>query len=89
MRPSSARDHDMKVYGISQADNSSDLDIRLTAVRASRYRMFGSPERIPEKEIAVADLRDGIRPDDFDACFRVLDRHPALEVLLVRRLTAA
>jgi hypothetical protein len=76
----------MKVYSIHEADKSLDLAIKLTAVRASRYRMFGSPDRIPEKEIAVADLRDGDRPDDFAQRFAVLDRHPMLEVLLVRCL---
>lgn len=75
----------MKVYKIHEADNSPDINVKLTAVRASRYRMFGSPERIPENEIVVVDLRDGARPDDFDASFSVLDRHPMYEVLLVRR----
>ncbi|HEY6331722.1 MAG TPA: hypothetical protein VI756_20515 [Blastocatellia bacterium] len=75
----------MKIYKIHEADNSPDINVKLTAVRASRYRMFGSPERIPENEIAVVDLRDGVRPDDFDASFSVLDRNPMYEVLLVRR----
>jgi len=76
----------MKLYPIADADKSPDLAIKLTAVRASQYRVFGSSERIPVNEIAVADLRDGVRPDDFEQRFAVLDRHPMLNVLLVRVL---
>jgi hypothetical protein len=76
----------MKLLSVHEADISADMDIKLTAVRASRYRMFGSGERIPERELAVADLRDNIRPDDFEEQFQVLDRHPMLPVMLVRRL---
>jgi hypothetical protein len=63
-----------------------DIDIKLTSVRASRYRVFGSPERIPDAQLALVDLRDGAQPDDFDARFKVLDRHPAKAIMLVRRL---
>jgi hypothetical protein len=76
----------MKVYTINEADTSTDMDIKLTAVRASRYRIFGSGERIPIGELAVADLRDNIRPDDFEEQFQILDRHPMAAIMLVRCL---
>jgi hypothetical protein len=76
----------MKLLSLQEAEKSSDIDIKLTAVRASRYRVFGSSERIPMSEIAVADLRDGNKPEDFDKRFSVLDRHPMAAILLVRRL---
>jgi len=76
----------MKLLSLPEAERSMDIDIKLTSVRASRYRVFGSPERIPDAQLAIADLRDGAQPDDFEARFRVLDRHPAKAIMLVRRL---
>ncbi len=76
----------MKVLSLPEAERSMDIDIKLTSVRASRYRVFGSPERIPDAQLAIVDLRDGAQPDDFDARFKVLDRHPAKAIMLVRRL---
>jgi len=76
----------MKLLSLSEAERSMDIDIKLTSVRASRYRVFGSQERIPVAELAIVDLRDGVQPDDFDARFQVLDRHPGKAVMLVRRL---
>jgi hypothetical protein len=76
----------MKLLSIQEADRSSDMDIKLVAVRASRYRMFGSPERIPDAELAIADLRDGNQPAEFGEQFQVLERHPMFAVSLVRRL---
>ena len=76
----------MKLLTLPEADRSMDIDIKLTAVRASPYRIFGSPKRIPDAELAIADLRDGVQPDDFESKFQVLDRHPGKAVMLVRRL---
>ncbi|HWX41415.1 MAG TPA: hypothetical protein VN345_09730 [Blastocatellia bacterium] len=76
----------MRLLTIQEADRSADLDIKLVAVRASRYRVFGSQERIQDSELAVADLRDGIEPDDFAERFQVLDQHPMAAVKLVRRV---
>ncbi|HKY04918.1 MAG TPA: hypothetical protein VJQ56_08510 [Blastocatellia bacterium] len=76
----------MKLFTLTDAERSMDIDIKLVSVRASRYRMFGSQERIPDSELAVADLRDGVEPEDFAARFRVLDRHPVSKVMLVRIL---
>lgn len=76
----------MKLLSLPEAERSMDIDIKLTSVRASRYRVFGSPERIPDAQLAIADLRDGAQPDDFEARFQVLDRHPAKAIMLVRRL---
>ena len=78
----------MKLLTIQEADRSNDLDIKLVAVRASRYRVFGSQERIQDSELAVADLRDGIEPDDFGERFQILDQHPMAAVKLVRRVAA-
>jgi hypothetical protein len=78
----------MRLLTIQEADRSADLDIKLVAVRASRYRVFGSQERIQDSELAVADLRDGIEPDDFGERFQVLDQHPMAAVKLVRRVAA-
>ncbi|MFY9555123.1 MAG: hypothetical protein WAV47_10470 [Blastocatellia bacterium] len=77
----------MKLLNLRDAEASRDLDIKMMATRSSRYRLFGSSERIPETELAVADLRDGVEPSDFAAKFRVLDRHPMKAVCLVRKLT--
>jgi hypothetical protein len=76
----------MKLLTLPEAERSMDIDIKLTSVRASRYRVFGSPERIPDAQLAIVDLRDGAPPDDFEARFQVLDRHPAKPIMLVRRL---
>jgi hypothetical protein len=71
---------------LKEAETSPDFDIKLVTVRSSRYRVFGSPDRIPDAELAVVDLRDGVTPEDFDRRFRVLDRHPAKALCLVRKL---
>jgi hypothetical protein len=76
----------MKLISLQEAERSTDIDIKLTAVRSSRYRVFGSTERVPDAELAIADLRDGAEPDDFARRFRVLERHPAAAVMLVRKL---
>jgi hypothetical protein len=76
----------MKLLSLPEAERSMDIDIKLTSVRASRYRVFGSSERIPVAELAIVDLRDGVQPDDFAAHFQVLDRHPGKPIMLVRRL---
>ena len=76
----------MKLLSLQEAERSPDIDIKLTAVRSSRYRMFGSSERIPDAELAIADLRDGQEPEDFATRFRVLERHPMSAVMLVRKL---
>jgi len=76
----------MKLLTLPEAERSMDIDIKLTSVRASRYRVFGSPERIPDAQLAIVDLRDGAQPDDFETRFLVLDRHPAKPIMLVRRL---
>jgi hypothetical protein len=61
------------------------MDIRLVVVRASRYRVFGSSQRIPDAELAVVDLRDGSKPGDFEDRFRVLEQHPLAAVMLVQK----
>jgi hypothetical protein len=76
----------MKLLSLPEAERSPDIDIKLTTVRASRYRQFGSPERIQDAELAVVDLRDGVEPEDFATRFRVLDRHPMKAIMLVRKL---
>ncbi len=76
----------MKLLTLQEAERSSDIDIKLVSVRASRYRVFGSSERIPDGELAVADLRNAEEPEDFRERFQVLDRHPMAAVLLVRKL---
>ena len=76
----------MKLLSLQEAERSNDIDIKLTAVRASRYTMFGSSERIPVADLAIADLRDGAEPEDFGSQFQVLDRHPMAAVMLVRKL---
>jgi hypothetical protein len=76
----------MKIHSLKQAESSIDIDVKLVAVRSSRYRVFGSSERIPETEMMVVDLRDGKQPADFDATYRVLNRHPAWPILLVRKI---
>lgn len=76
----------MKLLTLPEAERSMDIDIKLTSVRASRYRVFGSPERILDAQLAIVDLRDGAQPEDFETRFLVLDRHPAKPIMLVRRL---
>jgi hypothetical protein len=77
----------MKLLTLTEAERSNDIDIKLTVVRSSRYRVFGSSERIKVPELAIADLRDGVEPDDFASRFQVLDRHPMSKIFLVRKLT--
>jgi hypothetical protein len=76
----------MRLLGIQEAEKSNDLDLRMIAVRASRYRVFGSAQRIPDAELAVADLRDGAEPADFAERYLVLERHPIAAIALVRKL---
>jgi len=76
----------MKLLTLKDAEQSADIDIKLTAVRSSRYRVFGSPHRIPDGELGIADLRDGQEPEDFSVRFEVLDRHPMKPICLVRKL---
>jgi hypothetical protein len=76
----------MKILSLPEAEASGDIDIRMIATRASRYRVFGSSERIPDAELAVADLRDGTEPGDFAYKYEVLDRHFARAIVLVRKL---
>jgi len=75
----------MKVFSLREAEASRDIDIKMMATRSSRYRVFGTSERIQVEEMAVVDLRDGIEPPDFAAQFIVLDRHQVKAVCLVRR----
>ena len=76
----------MKLLSLREAESSRDLDIKMMATRSSRYRVFGSSERIQGGEMAVVDLRDGDEPADFATRFTVLDRHPMKAVCLVRKL---
>ena len=76
----------MKVFSLREAEASRDLDIKMMATRSSRYRVFGSSERIQSGEMAVVDLRDGVESPDFAAQFTVLDRHPMKAVCLVRKV---
>lgn len=76
----------MKILTLQEAERSNDLDIKLVTVRASRYRVFGSPERIPDGEMAIVDLRRAVQPEDFAQRFRILDRHPMYSIMLVKKL---
>ena len=78
----------MKLLSLAEAEKSADIDIKLVAVRSSRYRVFGSTERIQGSELAVADLRDGVTPADFETSFEVLERHPMAAVMLVKKTGA-
>lgn len=78
----------MKLLSLAEAERSNDIDIKLTVVRSSRYRVFGSSERMTLGELAIADLRDGVEPEDFATRFQVLDRHPMAKVFLVRKLSS-
>jgi hypothetical protein len=77
----------MKVFTLKEAEASRDIDIKMMATRSSRYRVFGSSERIQHGEMAVVDLRDGIEPVGFATSFQVLERHPMKAVCLVRKLS--
>ena len=79
----------MKLMPIQEAERSADMDIKLVAVRAGRYRVFGSPERIQDSELAVADLRDNDEPADFAQRFEILERHPVFPIRVVRRIGAS
>lgn len=76
----------MKLLSLPEAERASDLDIKMLAVRSSRYRVFGSTERIPVEELAVVDLRGAPEPADFAERFKVLERHPIAAIMLVRKL---
>ena len=76
----------MKLLSLQDAERSTDVDIKLVAVRSSRYRVFGSTERIQGSELAIADLRDGVTPPDFEKNFTVLERHPIAAVMLVKKI---
>jgi hypothetical protein len=76
----------MKVISLAEAEKSRDIDIKLVTVRASRYRVFGSAERIPHSELVVIDLRDGEKPADFDQHYSVLEQHPMAAIVLVRKI---
>jgi hypothetical protein len=76
----------MKKLTLQEAERSSDIDIKMVAVRASKYRVFGSSERIQVSELAVIDLRGSSEPEDFSSSYQVLDRHPIRPILLVRKL---
>lgn len=78
----------MKLLTLKDAEQSSDIDIKLTAVRSSRYRVFGSSSRIPDNELGIVDLRDGEEPEDFSARYQILDRHPMKPICLVRKLNS-
>lgn len=76
----------MKVFSLREAEASRDIDIKMMATRSSRFRVFGTSERIELDEMAVVDLRDGAEPPDFAEQFTVLDRHPMKAVCLVRKV---
>jgi hypothetical protein len=76
----------MKMLSLLDAEKSADVDIKLVAVRSSRYRVFGSTERIQGSELAIVDLRDGVTPPDFEKNFVVLERHPVVAVMLVKKI---
>ena len=75
----------MKVCSVQEAERSNDIDIKLVSVRASKFRVFGSTDRIAISELAVVDLRGEVKPVDFDSKYKILDRHPMLQVYLVRK----
>jgi hypothetical protein len=74
----------MKLLSLQEAERASDIDVKMLAVRSSRYRVFGSSERIPVEQLAVVDLRGAREPEDFAERFEVLDRHPIAAIMLVR-----
>ncbi|MEW6212049.1 MAG: hypothetical protein AB1631_27080 [Acidobacteriota bacterium] len=77
----------MKLLSLKEAQASADPDIKMLVVRSSRYRVFGSSERIPDAEIFIIDLRDGKQDADLEERFRALDRHPFFPILLARKLS--
>lgn len=78
----------MKVLSLREAEASRDIDIKMMATRSSRFRVFGTSERLELDAMAVVDLRDGVEPPDFAAMFTVLDRHPMKAVCLVRKVVS-
>jgi len=76
----------MLLIQLQDALKSSDIDIKMVAGRASRFRVFGSPDRVPDDRLLIADLRDGDDPSGLAEEYKVLDRHPMAAILLVRRL---
>jgi hypothetical protein len=76
----------MQLIQLHDALKSSDIDIKMVAGRASRFRVFGSPDRVPDEELLIADLRDGEDRSQLAEHYQVLDRHPMAAILLVRRL---
>ena len=76
----------MKQFSLKEAEASRDIDIKMMATRSSRYRVFGTSERIHVEEMAVIDLRDGVEPPEFSTQFAVLERHPMKPVCLVRKI---
>jgi hypothetical protein len=81
-----ATELNVKILTLREAESSRDIDIKMMATRASRYRVFGSPERIPDAELAVVDLRDSNESEDFASQFKILDRHPMRNICLVQKL---
>ena len=77
----------MKILSLQEAERSTDFDVKLVTVRSSRYRVFGSSERITDGEMVVIDLRGSTKPEDFDTRFRILDKHPAAPIMLVQKLS--
>ena len=75
----------MKLLSLHDALKSTDLDIKMVAGRASRFRVFGSPDRIADERLFLADLRDTSEPADLEQHFEVLDRHPMAAILLLRQ----
>ena len=49
----------MKVFSLREAEASRDIDIKMMATRSSRYRVFGTSERI-QVEIWRVDLATGL-----------------------------
>jgi len=76
----------MKLIRLQDGLSSPDIDIKMVAGRASRFRIFGSPDRIADDKIMIADLRDGSDPNDLGEQYEVLDRHPMAAILLLRQL---
>lgn len=83
-----AKVNKMKLIGLRDALKASDLDIKMVAGRASRFRVFGSPDRIADHKLVIADLRDSSEPPDLAEHYQVLDRHPMAAILLLRKLEA-
>ena len=77
----------MKLLNLLEAERAADIDIKMLAVRSSRYRVFGSSDRIPIEDMAVIDLRGAAEPEYFAERFQVLERHPIAAIMLVRKLS--